>query len=544
MNTLESSTPPRSVRDYVLYSILHWKSNAICNCHYVVRTKCIHARSPQKGIPSSIAQSQARRRKIGPVSMEPPRWLLSILFRPVRLLVVSVVLAFASMQLAMHTQRHNPNSHFFDPDVKTFASPYTDARKAQARAWTELMDSNLQQKDTSVPLYKSAPQGVPDLSVVFVSVRRPNEQYLDVSVGSFLMELPAEQRKRMHLAISFGEEESAQQPFFSSAWVHGLVDEVAVRKRPSGPYLPPSLAERKTQPTAQLTVLPRPLVSLANKDLQTSEWHRRGTVDYSLALELCSRQKAPYCLIVEDDTVFATRWYDRFAPSLRTAEEWTQKRRKPWAYMRLFYAEKYFGWENEEVQKLVIFCAGIVGTVALALLLFGRMPARYAALAGVRSRVDLLHSHRDDVLDSDERKPGGGRIARIRLPLGSQLIIVLLTLYYCILFILIGRNYVYRVPHGVSEMNERGCCTQAIVYPADVVQPLIDHLRDRLGVRPYDILINRWVALNDRVKLAVHPPLVQHIGVGSTQAMIDETYSRSTPLWSFAFEKLAPKLRS
>lgn len=130
-------------------------------------------------------------------------------------------------------------------------------------------------------------------------------------------------------------------------------------------------------------------------------------------------------------------------------------------------------------------------------------------------------------------------MSRVRLPLGSILILVLLVLTHAILFILAGRNHVYKVPRGLSVMPSRGCCTQAIVYPLDLVEPLASHLIDNSGRRPYDIMINRWMEAQEREKLAVHPPVLQHIGEGSSREM-SENYWRRTPLWSFAFEKMQP----
>lgn len=481
---------------------------------------------------------------------DPPRWLLTIFFRPVRLFLACFVLAVFSFRMMMHIERHNPNSHFFNPTEETFAANYTESRKKQARSWIDFQDVAIQNGRAKVPLYKPVSTGG-ELAVVFLAVQRPNEQYLDASVGSFLAELKPEQREKMHITVSLGEEDATHQPFFSTAWLHTLVDEIVVRQEPKTPYLPPSLLAQKEHPTAKITTITMPLTTLANKDINTNSWHQKSTVDYSVALEVCQKHPSSYCLVIEDDVVFATRWYDRFDFALRSADARMHTDERRWGYMRLFYAEKYFGWETEEVQTLVFSCATVLACVALLLMVFGRLPARYAMLAGIRSRGDLLHSHRDDVA-FEERKPSRlrgqksglarERVARVRLPLASQLLILVMTVFFCVLFILSGRNHVYKVPNGVSIMNERGCCTQAIVYAPDVIKPIMDHLRQFVGVRPYDILINRWLVWNNRNKLAIHPPLVQHIGVASTRSMVDETYLRSTPLWSFAFEKYSAKL--
>jgi hypothetical protein len=470
--------------------------------------------------------------------MDPPRWLLILLFRPLRLLIICVAIAFVSIQLAMRYGQHNPNSHFFDPTLETFQSPISDARKFEARNWIEQMDVRLQEGNVQVQRFKSA-TGIasgPELAVVFLTVRRPKDQFLDASIGSFLMDIPNLQRPKIHVSLSSGETEPNNQPFFSSAWLHGLLDQIVIRKEPKEPYLPAAMASRKDQPHASLMIMQKPLVNLSNMNPRTNDWQKAGTSDYSIALEICEKTNGRYCLIIEDDVIFKKGWYNIFEQSLRKAEERTHARgTKQWAYLRFFYAEKYFGWENEEVQKLVLGCSIIVGIVAILILVFGRVPARYATIAGVRSKMDLLRAH--EGLDHDERKIGRGGMARARLPFASQLIVLSMTLYYCVLFILLGRNLVYKVPEGVSLMNTRGCCTQAILYPNEVVRPLKDHIRHDIGFMPYHNLINRWLDAHDKDRLTISPPLVQHIGAGSPKAMLDETYLRSTPVWSFAFEQ-------
>lgn len=126
---------------------------------------------------------------------------------------------------------------------------------------------------------------------------------------------------------------------------------------------------------------------------------------------------------------------------------------------------------------------------------------------------------------------------RILLPIGTVFLMGLLTLYVGILAVLSGRNYIHSVPKGVSEMPTRGCCTQAIVYPLHVVTDLMDQVRFWHLERPYDININRHLASEGLHKMALNPPIVQHIGAGSSRQLVDHTYERSTPLWSFAFEK-------
>jgi len=417
----------------------------------------------------------------------------------------------------MNRNNQNPNSHFFDPDENTYTPRHSSICKERGKDYIASTNSLLLQGDT----IRTDISQKPELGVVFVTVKRKNEQYLEAALGSFMRDLKREQREKMKVVVNIGDFNPTDHPFYNTAWLHGLVDQVGVRM--STGKLDLHLPTTSTARMAQIQVTPVPITDIGKNPLKTSTWHRKATLDYAFALNTCHQIGAPYCIIAEDDIVFATDWYSQVESMLAKADRVASPNQ--WGYIRLFWAEKYFGWESDEVPTLVFGC--ITATVLTAILLFGfcRLPARHVL---------------DREKDRDYHQLSGrlrSEVSRVRLPLISILILVVVVLVHAILFILAGRNHVYKVPNGLSSMPSRGCCTQAIVYPSDIVQPLATHLIDHSGEKPYDIMINRWMEAHQREKLAVNPPILQHVGEGSSRQMAED-YWRRTPLWSFAFEKV------
>lgn len=446
-----------------------------------------------------------------------------LLFKPLRLAIVSVVLFYISVHYAVKWNRQNPNSHFFDPTEETYAPVYSGPRTQLARNFIAEQNEALVQGVS--PRNDAIVSSLPHLAVVFASVKRKTEQYLDAALGSFLLELTEEQRDNMFIAVSIGDPNPLEHPFFEKPWLHGLVDQVGVRTAGKVPNLGLTDTARSKAKLAQIKVTHVPSVDLQKRPLKTTAWHRKATLDYTFALTTCQEIKARHCLIVEDDVVFAENWYNRVEKLLPKADLTASPNK--WGYVRLFWAEKYFGWESEDVRGIVLFCIALLVIVSTLLYTFCRAP---------------LRQFRDKEKDRDYQHLSGtlryeGK--RSRLPLTSILIIDAFLLAQTILFILSGRNHVYQVPKGISKMPDRGCCTQAIIYPLELVEGLAQHLITHSGERPYDIMTNRWMESQHREKLAIHPPVLQHIGEGSSRLM-SEQYYRRTPLWSFAFEKMQP----
>ncbi|PWN91124.1 hypothetical protein FA10DRAFT_60323 [Acaromyces ingoldii] len=410
-------------------------------------------------------------------SWSSPSWRL--------LLLVCACVTALSFLFASSHDRHNPVSHFFRPDATTYAAGYSDER---ARAGRQYLLEASQKLDPD----RHNDGARADLAVVVLTVARPalqqQQQYLDASLGSLLEAIDADARRHLFINVVFGDADPETHPLFHADWLRRTADELTVRRLPSSEEWSPS-----SLPPLHVSPMPADAPTTPPK---TSAWHQKATLDYAMALLACGRAaaaaRASHCLVLEDDTVLASSWHAELRAYLAQAHQWPAG---SWGHMRLFYAEKYFGWEDTEVGPLVASIASLTAAVALVL------------------RVVL------------------------RARLATTAVVCVFVAAQLVLLVLAGRNHVFPVARGLSTMNTRGCCTQAIVYPTALVDELARHLVAHAGERPYDISLDAHLAARGLAKLATHPPLVQHIGAASSRAH----YARASPLWSFAFERRRPR---
>lgn len=412
-------------------------------------------------------------------SWSSPSWRL--------LLLVCACVTALSFLFASSHDRHNPVSHFFRPDATTYAAGYSDER---ARAGRQFL---LAAASEGLGRNREDGGAEADLAIVVLTVARPalQQQYLDASLGSLLEAIDADARRRLSINVVFGDADPEAHPLFHADWLRRAADELTVRQLPSSEEWSPS----SSLPPLHVSPMPADAPTTPPK---TSAWHQKATLDYAMALQACGRAaaaaaaRAIHCLVLEDDTVLASSWHAELRAYLAQAHQWPAG---SWGHMRLFYAEKYFGWEDTEVRPLVASIASLTAAV------------------GVVLRVVL------------------------RARLATTAVVCLFVAAQLVLLVLAGRNHVFPVARGLSTMNTRGCCTQAIVYPTALVDELARHLVAHAGERPYDISLDAHLAARGLAKLATHPPLVQHIGAASSRAH----YTRASPLWSFAFERRRPR---
>ena len=89
---------------------------------------------------------------------------------------------------------------------------------------------------------------------------------------------------------------------------------------------------------------------------------------------------------------------------------------------------------------------------------------------------------------------------------------------------------------GVVEMDSRGCCTQALVFPRQQVEGLIDFLGER-GHGQTDSLIEEYADSTGLTRYALAPQQLQHVGLKSSRENT-EVNARSTI--AFWFEENDP----
>lgn len=328
--------------------------------------------------------------------------------------------------------------------------------------------------------------------------------------------------------------------------------------------LPPDLLKRLQTNTIQ-------------RKSKTSPWHQKESLDYTTTLSSCLDSQIKYCLILEDDVVLKRGWFGILKGYIHQAERLDEERKrnsslkhsihsfflrgkgqetnasnfKPWVFIRLFYAEKYGGWEDYEVPKIVqqvvfYWLAFFLSLTILRSYLFGRSSNLSRNQGSKESKT------------SGRSTSSSSSLAILRLSTLQLLFFSFIILPYLGLFILSGRNNhpSHSIPYGLSTMNERGCCTQSLLFKTDYVPGIIDYLEREENYirRPKDLLTIEYALggnggrfengkESDQEKesrfrggkiLAIRPMLTQHIGHSSSR---NKGFKRKSRVWGFGFER-------
>ena len=178
-------------------------------------------------------------------------------------------------------------------------------------------------------------------------------------------------------------------------------------------------------------------------------------------------------------------------------------------YLRLFYTEKFLGWNSEQ-------------------------NFRYIATSSLLILLPLLL-----ILVPYSRRP---RI--IQRPSTILCISFLYTPMLILLFFLAGRPSMFAIKPGVHLMHKNACCTQALVFPSRQIAGLIkwlDSHREDAGSYQ-DQLIEEYAERTEphMLRWALTPNVVQHVGDKSSKAGSVAGWGERGPrlrLWSVSFER-------
>lgn len=228
--------------------------------------------------------------------------------------------------------------------------------------------------------------------------------------------------------------------------------------------------------------------------------------------------------MLEDDVVAQREWYEHTLRSLRTVmiareEESHRTIKKNWLYLRLFYTEKFLGWNAEERPTYLVWSLIAVSTPAL-IGVYARRKVR--SLQGTLTNSFLVV------------------VCLVCCPMAT------------ILYFLAGRVTVQPLRPGVHVMNRHGCCSQALLFPREKVPLLIDHLHHYLQTtkttsklpRPVDSVIEMFADQGDFDRFAISPSQMQHAGAASYKEN-RKSFEWEGPypvrgahgVWSMGFEK-------
>ncbi|KAL0941135.1 uncharacterized protein CTRU02_203898 [Colletotrichum truncatum] len=229
-----------------------------------------------------------------------------------------------------------------------------------------------------------------------------------------------------------------------------------------------------------------------------ADYYAKGVWDYVYMIQQCLLSEAPYIAIFEDDIIFADGWLSKTFQGLADLRDQTS-----WLYLRLFYTETSLGWEEN-----VDFW-------------YGHMTLTFG-LAMVSGLLVLL------VLR---------RLSRLRRVMDNTTIAVLVLVTipaFTALVFMVGK-YNLMPLHGVVKMDKWGCCTQALVFPRNQIDGLLDMLSTKAGQT--DSLIEDYADAASLQRYALAPQVVQHVGLVSSRTNT-ELNTKST--WAFWFEAQNP----
>lgn len=173
-------------------------------------------------------------------------------------------------------------------------------------------------------------------------------------------------------------------------------------------------------------------------------------------------------------------------------------------YLRLFYTQKFLGWNKEE--WLTYFTYSLLGVSAMATLLV--LTRRYLTLP----QVTRLLSSKD------------------------IMVLCLFCAPLCIiLFFSAGRASMLSMPSGVHQMSEFGCCTQALAFPHDRVADITSlYTSKKQGFA--DSLLEEYANDHNELRWALSPSIFQHVGAKSSKYKQSGRRRGAKSIWNFMFE--------
>lgn len=194
-------------------------------------------------------------------------------------------------------------------------------------------------------------------------------------------------------------------------------------------------------------------------------------------------------------------WLHRTQSALQTASQLSEQKRgkaNDFYFLRLFYTEQYLGWQSEDAFYHASWSIAFVIYAALSII-------------WLRTQSAFLQRH-----------------TTTRHLLIASLIVVPM---FILLFFAGGRNTMAPVPAGVSELK-KVCCSQAFVFPREKAGDIVTWYEEkprRSG--DVDVVIAHYGRRNGELKLALTPPVVQHIGRISSKG------NEPHKMFNFGFEK-------
>jgi hypothetical protein len=233
----------------------------------------------------------------------------------------------------------------------------------------------------------------------------------------------------------------------------------------------------------------------------------KSALDFSLALEHCYKQSnSPYIALFEDDILAVDGWFVRTKLAIQQVEAIAAKRQRGWSDLRLFNDSKEIRWTAYRFGR-----SNVPISIVLLPLFICTISAVSFVLLGLIRRM---------------------RFGRSLSEQSSKIICVFSIPVFIVTFFKTGYLSTIPRPDGIS-VQPWGCCTQGEIFPRSRIPELIKTLRDRASKSPADLTIWDFASDNNLLRLALDPPIVQHIGFSS---ILEPNRKRKKTVWSVAYE--------
>ncbi|KAM4055889.1 n-Acetylglucosaminyltransferase-IV (GnT-IV) domain-containing protein [Hirsutella rhossiliensis] len=399
------------------------------------------------------------------------------------LLGVSWLLLFRYCQIHSYA---DPGAFFFDAE-RAFTPFYSAARETEADYFLQKLPTTTAAADQPRRDSSSSDRiclGIP-------SIRRQGEQFLPRTVASLVDTLSLEQRRQLVIVVLLADDEPQINPAFGQAWLERLTDEVLVYADPSS--LPVATNYRSINGSQQ-------------HDGASREKHVQ--LDYASLVDACITHDADYFALLEDDVIASRDWLARLRSSLSQIENMATP--KDWLYLRLFYAEKYLGWNSEEWPSYSKNVALVYAAAAATVVLFRRV--KLALLQPAKWEVRLHGSRRT--------------FPAVQF---NFWMLAFIGLYF-----MAGRLTVNGYQAGLREMERNGCCAQGLVFPSRHLRMLASRLKEPPHDLPGDSFIEQVADNEGLSRWAMVPSVLQHVGVRGSS----ESGGVRKTSWNFSFERL------
>ncbi|XP_067681188.1 post-GPI attachment to proteins factor 4-like [Haliotis asinina] len=225
--------------------------------------------------------------------------------------------------------------------------------------------------------------------------------------------------------------------------------------------------------------------TLTYRQMLHKDVYDKETYDYMYCMQVAKSLGSRYIMMVEDDAVAHKDLAQVLHYTLknRLGPDADQQQNKSFAYLKLYYPQRWQGFANELTRLLDLLSLGCVGGGCFVLIL-------YICTFLVRGRL------------------------RVKL-YGWYFLIGMV--FVMVTAIAVGRQNVLdlrRVSKHLYQFRPSpGCCTQAMLYPSHIVESLVSHLAAAPTGIHTDLSIYNFTRTTGIPAFQLEPNLFYHVGM-------------------------------